>query len=187
MINYCRDGGRSKRGATLVRGSSTSLVLRFYQPNFKAHLIQSLARVYYFKVHGYFPYLFLAHCWKYLSSDRRWRHKDFCFVFECLYYLMESLISSSYSLLGISLSTDCAGFLTLFKGGGEPGALQSASKNHQMFKTKGVGVKGVLNNVKKNCTIGREGHPLTGRTAYISWPLACGGETETVRNKWWKK
>ena len=47
MINYCRDGGRSKRGATLVRGSSTSLVLRFFKPCFKAHLIHPLAHAYY--------------------------------------------------------------------------------------------------------------------------------------------
>ena len=29
-----------------------------------------------------------------------------------------------------------------------------------MFKTKGGGVKGFLNNVKKNCGFGEGGHPL---------------------------
>ena len=65
-------------------------------------------------------------------------------------------------------------FFNIVQGGGrEPGALQSGSQcvkksPNVQNEGGGGGGKGVLNNVKKNCTIGREGHPLTGRAAYIS-------------------
>ena len=39
-------------------------------------------------------------------------------------------------------------------------ASQSVKKIYQMYKREGGGVKGVLNNVKKDCVICKLGHPL---------------------------